>query len=65
MTSPLAEIESKGNARHGTRSGEKSPELSTNYNVTRGYGCLDGEHESQSYLTITFSIQPARGILKP
>jgi len=45
--------------------GRKSSELSTNYNVTRGYGCLDGEHESQSDMTITFSIQPARGILEP
>ena len=45
--------------------GRKAPELSTNYNVTREYGCLDGAHESQSDTTITFSIQPARGILKP
>lgn len=54
-----------GNARHRTLSGAKPPELNTNHNVTRGTLCLDGEHESQSYLTITFSIQPARGILEP
>jgi hypothetical protein len=52
--------ETHGTAHHRA----KRPELSTDYYVTRGYGCLDGEHESQSDLTITFSIQPARGILE-
>ena len=31
----------------------------------RGYGCLDGETESLGDLTITLSIQPAKGILEP
>lgn len=33
-----------------------------NYNLTRGYGYLDGDNESPGDSTISLSIQPAKGI---